>query len=48
VFAACRSDIVLPKGILEKVLMGVGHLALQVDFMMIETGGDDRAPIILG
>jgi hypothetical protein len=37
-----------PKGILKNVLVGVGHLALQVDFMVIEIGGDDRAPIILG
>jgi hypothetical protein len=37
-----------PKGILEKVLVGVGHSALRVDFVVIETGGDDRAPIILG
>jgi hypothetical protein len=36
-----------PKGILENVLVGVGHSALPVDFMVIETGGDDRAPIIL-
>jgi hypothetical protein len=28
--------------------MGVGHSALRVDFVVIETGGDDRAPIILG
>jgi hypothetical protein len=37
-----------PKGILENVLVGVGHSALRVDFMVIETGGDDRSPIILG
>jgi hypothetical protein len=28
--------------------MGVGHSALRVDFVVIETRGDDRAPIILG
>jgi hypothetical protein len=37
-----------PKGILENVLVGVGHSALRVDFVVIETGGNDRAPIILG
>jgi hypothetical protein len=37
-----------PKGILENVLVGVGHSALRVDFVVIEIGGDDRAPIILG
>jgi hypothetical protein len=37
-----------PKVILENILVGVGHSTLQVDFMVIETGGDDRAPIILG
>jgi hypothetical protein len=37
-----------PKGILENILVGVGHSALRVDFVVIEIGGDDRAPIILG
>jgi len=37
-----------PKGILENVLIGVGHSTLCVDFVVIETGGDERAPIILG
>jgi hypothetical protein len=37
-----------PKRILKNVLMGVGHSALRVDFVVIETGEDDRAPIILG
>jgi hypothetical protein len=37
-----------PKGILKNVLVGVGHSALRVDFVVIEIRGDDRAPIILG
>jgi hypothetical protein len=37
-----------PKGILENILVGVGHSTLRVDFVVIEIGGDDRAPIILG
>jgi hypothetical protein len=37
-----------PKGILENIIVGVGHSALWVDFVVIETGGHDRAPIILG
>jgi hypothetical protein len=37
-----------PKGILEDVYVRVGHLSVPVDFMVVETGGDERAPIILG
>jgi hypothetical protein len=37
-----------PKGILENILAGFGHSTLRVDFVVIETGGDDRALIILG
>jgi hypothetical protein len=37
-----------PKGILKNVLVGFGDSALQVDFVVIEIGEDDRAPIILG
>jgi hypothetical protein len=37
-----------PKGILKNILVGVGHSALRLDFVAIEIGGDDRAPIILG
>jgi len=37
-----------PKGILENVHVRVGHSFLEVDFVVIEIGEDDRAPIILG
>jgi len=37
-----------PKGILENVLIGVGHSALRLDSVVIEIGGDERALIILG
>jgi hypothetical protein len=37
-----------PKGMLENILVGVGHSALRVNFMVIETEGDDTTPIILG
>jgi hypothetical protein len=37
-----------PKGILEDVYIRVGHSGVPVDFVVVETGGDERAPIILG
>jgi hypothetical protein len=37
-----------PKGILEDVCVRVGHLYVPADFMVVETGGDEKAPIILG
>jgi hypothetical protein len=37
-----------PKGILEDVYIRVGHFGVLVDFVVIETEGDERAPIILG
>jgi hypothetical protein len=37
-----------PKGILEDVYVRVGHSGVSVDFMVVETGGDERALIILG
>jgi hypothetical protein len=37
-----------PKRILEDVSIQVGHSFVPVDFVVVETGGDDRAPIILG
>jgi hypothetical protein len=37
-----------PKGILEDVYVRVGHSGVPVDFVVIEIGGDERTPIILG
>jgi hypothetical protein len=37
-----------PKRILEDVSIQVGHSFVPVDFVVVKTGGDDRAPIILG
>jgi len=37
-----------PKGILEDALIRVGQSYVPVDFVVLETGGDLRAPIILG
>jgi hypothetical protein len=37
-----------PKGILEDAIIQVGQSYIFVDFMVLETGGDERAPIILG
>jgi len=36
------------KGILKKLCLRVGTLYAPVDFVVIETGNDERAPIILG
>ena len=37
-----------PKGILKNLYVRVGTLYAPADFMVIETGTDERAPIILG
>jgi hypothetical protein len=37
-----------PKGILEDVYVRVGHSYVPTDFVVVETGGDEKAPIILG
>ena len=37
-----------PKGILKNLCVRVGTLYAPVDFVVIETGNDERAPIILG
>jgi hypothetical protein len=37
-----------PKGILEDVWIVVGHSYVLADFVIVETGGDEKAPIILG
>jgi hypothetical protein len=36
------------KGILEDALIRVGQSYVPVDFAVLEIGGDERAPIILG
>ena len=36
------------KGILEDICIWVGQSYVPVDFVVLETGGDVRAPIILG
>ena len=37
-----------PKGVLEDAIVRVGQSYVTVDFVVLETGGDERAPIILG
>jgi hypothetical protein len=37
-----------PKGILEDVWIVVGHSYVLADFVIVEIGGDEKAPIILG
>ena len=40
--------ISFPKGILKNLCVRVGTLYAPADFVVIETGSDERAPIILG
>ena len=44
-FTVCRSVVKFPKG---NLCVRVGTLYAPVDFVVIETGNDERAPIILG
>jgi hypothetical protein len=37
-----------PKEVLEDAIIRVGQLYIPVDFVVLEIGGDERAPIILG
>jgi hypothetical protein len=37
-----------PKGVLEDVIIRVGQSYVPKDIVVLETGGDERAPIILG
>jgi hypothetical protein len=37
-----------PKGILDDVCLGVGRSYVAADFVVVETGGSENAPIILG
>jgi len=48
VFAVCRSGLSFPKGILKNLCVRVGTLYAPAEFVVIETGNDERAPIILG
>ena len=41
-------SLCLPKGVLEDAIIRVGQSFVPMDFMVLETGGDERAPIILG
>ena len=37
-----------PKGVFEDAIVRVGQSYVPIDFMVLEIGGDIRAPIILG
>jgi hypothetical protein len=37
-----------PKGVLEDAIIRVRQSYVLIDFVVLETGGDERAPIILG
>jgi hypothetical protein len=37
-----------PEGILDDICMGVGHSYMADNFAVVETGGSENAPIILG
>jgi len=37
-----------PEGVLEEVIIRVGQSYVPVDFVVMETGVDEKAPIILG
>jgi hypothetical protein len=37
-----------PEGVLEDAIIRVGQSYVLVDFVVVKTGGDERAPIILG
>jgi len=41
-------SICYPKGVLEEVVVRVGQSYVPVDFVVMETGVDEKAPIILG
>jgi hypothetical protein len=41
-------SICYPEGVLEEAIVRVGQSYVLVDFVAVETGGDERAPIILG
>jgi len=37
-----------PEGVLEDAIIRVGQLYVPVDFVVVDTGGDEKSPIILG
>jgi hypothetical protein len=41
-------SICYPEGVLEEVVIRVGQSYVPVDFVVMDTGGDERVPIILG
>jgi hypothetical protein len=41
-------SICYPEGVLEEAIVRVGQSYVPVDFVVVETRGDERAPIILG
>jgi hypothetical protein len=41
-------SICYPEGVLEEAIVHVGQSYVPVDFVVVETGEDERAPIILG
>jgi hypothetical protein len=41
-------SLCFPEGILEDVYVRVGNSYVLIDFMVVEIGGDERSPIILG
>jgi hypothetical protein len=41
-------SIYYPERVLEEAIIRVGQSYVPVDFVVVETGGDERAPIILG
>ena len=47
-FVACRSVTLLPPGVLEDAIVRVGQTYIPIDFIVLEIGGDVRAPSILG
>ena len=47
-FQLADQSLCYPKGVLEDVIVRVGQSYIPVDFVVLETGGDIRAPIILG
>jgi hypothetical protein len=37
-----------PKGILKDICVRIGHSYVPIDFVVVETGGNEKAPIIFG
>jgi hypothetical protein len=43
-----NQSLCYPKGILEDAMIQVGQSYVLIDFVVLETGGDEREPVILG